>query len=195
MLEHDRPDTHCIAIDDLRGGRLATKHLLEMGHRRVGLIKRQPSNALSYLRAVGYREVLEEAGIVPDPTLVIESKAGLAGGYESMQKLMALPNPPTAVFTHNDVLATGAMHAIQDAGLVVPDDVSVVGYDDTASSAYLNPPLTTVKFPVAEMGRRAGQILLELVQAEGDLPAQTWTLPVELIVWASTAPPPTNPNI
>jgi DNA-binding LacI/PurR family transcriptional regulator len=190
VLEHDRPDTHCIAIDDLKGGRLATQHLLELGHRRIGLIKREPSSALSYLRAVGYREVLEEAGILPDPMLVVESKAGLAGGYTSMQQLLALPNPPTAVFTHNDVLATGAMRAVHDAGLAVPDDISVVGYDDTASSAYLNPRLTTVKFPVAEMGRQAGQIILELIREEGSLPPQTWILPVELIVRASTAPPP-----
>ena len=190
VLEHDRPDTHCIAIDDLRGGRLATQHLLELGHHRIGLIKREPSSALSYLRAVGYREVLEEAGILPDPMLVVESKAGLAGGYASMQQLLALPNPPTAVFTHNDVLATGAMRAVHDAGLAVPDDISVVGYDDTASSAYLNPRLTTVKFPAAEMGRQAGQIILELIREEGSLPPQTWILPVELIVRASTAPPP-----
>lgn len=190
VLEHDEPDTHCIAIDDLKGGRLATQHLLELGHRRIALIKREPSSALSYLRAVGYRQVLEEAGILPDPTLVVESKAGLEGGYESMQQLMALPNPPTAVFTHNDVLAMGAMRAVHDAGLGVPDDISVVGYDDTASSAYQNPPLTTVKFPVAEMGRRAGQIILELIRDDGSLPPQTLTLGVELVVRGSTAPPP-----
>ena len=106
-----------------------------------------------------------------------------------MQKLLALPNPPTAVFTHNDVLAMGAMHSIYDAGLSVPGDISGVGYDDTISASYLNPPLTTVKFPVAEMGRRAGQIILELAQDEGSLPAQTITLPVELVVRGSTAPP------
>jgi DNA-binding LacI/PurR family transcriptional regulator len=113
----------------------------------------------------------------------------LAGGYDSMQQLMALPNPPTAVFTHNDVLAVGAMHAVHDAGLVVPDDISVVGYDDTTSSAYQNPPLTTVKFPVAEMGRQAGQIILRLIREEGGLPPKTVTLPVELVVRGSTAPP------
>jgi DNA-binding LacI/PurR family transcriptional regulator len=190
VLEHDLPGTHCIAIDDRQGGRLATQHLLALGHRRIGLIKREPYSALSYLRGVGYREILEEAGISLDPALVIESKAGQAAGYRSMQQLLALPNPPTAVFTHNDVLAMGAIHAIYDAGLAVPDDISVVGYDDTISASYLNPPLTTVKFPVAEMGRRAGQIILELAQEEGSLPAQTITLPVELVVRGSTAPPP-----
>jgi LacI family transcriptional regulator len=190
ILEHDVPDTHCIAIDDLKGGRLATQHLIKLGHRRIGLIKGEPSSALSYLRAVGYCQVLKEAGIPCEPALIVESKAGLAGGYESMQQLLALPNPPTAVFTHNDVLAVGAMRAVQDAGLTVPDDISVVGYDDTASSSYLNPALTTVKFPVAEMGRQAGQIILQLAQAEASVPTQTILLPVELVVRASTAPPP-----
>lgn len=190
VLEHDLPNTHCIAIDDLQGGRLATQHLLSLGHCRIGMIKREPTSALSSLRFVGYREMLEKAGIPFDPDLVIESKAGQVAGYNAMQKLLALPNPPTAVFTHNDVLAVGAMRAIHDAGLTVPYDISVVGYDDTISSSYLNPPLTTVKFPVAEMGRRAGQIILELVQKEGSLPAQTVMLPVKLIVRASTAPPP-----
>jgi LacI family transcriptional regulator len=190
LLEHDLPDTFCIAIDDLQGGRLASRHLLSLGHRRIGLIKREPFSALSSLRFAGYCEMLAEGGIPFDPALVIESKAGQAAGYNAMQKLLALPIPPTAVITHNDVLAMGAMSAIRDAGLVVPDDISVVGYDDTISSSYLNPPLTTVKFPVAEMGRQAGQIILELAQKEGNLPAQTIMLPVELVVRASTAPPP-----
>ncbi len=189
VLEHDIPDTHSIAIDDREGGRLGTQHLLSLGHRRIGFIRREPTSALSSLRLVGYREMLAEAGIAFDPALVIESKAGQSAGYAAMQQLLALPHPPTAVFTHNDVLAVGAMRAIFDAGLRVPDDISVVGYDDTIGSSYLNPPLTTVKFPVAEMGRRAGQTVLELAQKEGSVPAQTITLPVKLIVRASTAPP------
>lgn len=188
VLEHDLPNTHCIAIDDRQGGRLATQHLLSLGHRRIGKIKREPYSALSYLRFAGYRETLDEAGIPFDPALVVESKAGQSAGYASMQKLLALPNPPTAVFTHNDVLAMGAIRAIYDAGLSVPHDISVVGYDDTISAAYLNPRLTTVKFPVAEMGCRAGQMILELAQKKGSLPARTIMLPVELMVRGSTAP-------
>lgn len=190
VLEHNLPDTHCIAIDDRQGGRLATQHLLALGHRRIAMIKREPYSALSYLRAVGYREMLEEAGLPFDPTLVIESKAGQVAGYTSMQQLLTLPNPPTAVFTHNDVLAMGAMRAIHDTGLTVPNDISVVGYDNTISAAYLNPRLTTVKFPVTEMGRRAGEIVLELAQSEDAVPPETIMLPVELIVRTSTAPPP-----
>jgi len=98
VLEHDLPGTHCIAIDDRQGGRLATQHLLSLGHRRIGLIKREPTSALSTLRFVGYCDMLAEANIPFDPALVIESKAGQAAGYDAMQKLLALPEPPTAVF-------------------------------------------------------------------------------------------------
>lgn len=192
ILEHDLPDTYCVAIDDLQGGRLATQHLLSLGHRRIGLIKREQVSALSFRRFIGYCQVLEEAGFSIDPALVIESKAGQAAGYHSMQQLLALPNPPTAVFTHNDVLAVGAMRAIYDAGLRVPDDISIVGYDDITNSSYTNPRLTTIRFSVAEMGRRAGQVILELAQKKGDVSARTITLPVELVVRASTAPPLTN---
>lgn len=194
VLEHDLPDTHCIAIDDRQGGRLATQHLLSLGHRRIAMIKRKTHSTLSYLREVGYRETLEESGIPLDPALIVESRAGHAAGYVAMQQLLALPDPPTAVFTHNDVLATGGMRAIFDAGLAVPTDISVVGYDDTIITSFLNPPLTTVKFPVREMGCRAGKIILELIQEPNSLPAETITLPVELVVRGSTAPPPNNLN-
>ncbi len=189
VLEHDLPQAHCIAIDDLRGGRMGTQHLLSLGHRRIGLIRRYPSSALSCDRFTGYRQTLEAAGITYDPSLAVECEAGQAAGYQAMQQLLALPEPLTAVFTHNDVLALGAMHAIWEAGLSIPDDISIVGYDDTASSAYLTPPLTTVRFPKAEMGRQAAHRILQLVRDNRDIPACTAVLPVELVVRASTATP------
>lgn len=190
VLEHDLADTHCIFIDDRQGGRLAMQHLLSLGHRRIALIQRETLSPHGHLRGVGCREMLEESGIPLDPALVIVGKAGQAAGYAAMQQWLALPNPPTAVFAHNDMLAVGAIRAIFDAGLTVPADISVVGHDDTTIIDYLNPRLTTVKFPVMEMGRRAGQIILELAQNEGSLPARTIMLPVELVVRASTGPPP-----
>jgi LacI family transcriptional regulator len=132
--------------------------------------------------------MLQAANIPFDPDLVIVSEAGQASGYGSMQKLLALSEPPTAVFAHNDVLAMGAMSAIYHAGLKVPDDISIVGYDDTINAAYLNPPLTTVKLPIAEMGHVAGKTILGLIKNGNSLSPQTTTLPVELILRASTAP-------
>jgi DNA-binding LacI/PurR family transcriptional regulator len=190
ILEHELPGQHCITIDDLEGGRLGTRHLLSLGHRRIGLIRRTPSSASSSQRFTGYCQALEEAGVGFNPDLVIESGPGQEAGSLSMQRLLALSQPPTAVFTHNDVLALGAMHAIRSAGLQIPDDISVVGYDDTAPTAYLGPPLTTVRFPKEEMGRRAGEMILRLAQHQDELPPRTFTLPVKLLVRASTAPPP-----
>ena len=189
VLEHDLADTHCIVIDDQYGGQLAMQHLLSLGHRRIALIERETLSPHGHLRGVGWREMLEKAGIPLDPALVIVGEAGQAAGYAAMQQWLGLPTPPTAVLAHNDMLAVGAIRAILDAGLTVPADISVVGHDDTIIINYLNPRLTTVKFPVTEMGRRAGQIILELVQQPDSLPAQIITLPVELVVRASTAPP------
>ena len=189
VLEHDLPGVACIGIDEFQGGKLVTSHLLSLGHRRIGMIKHKPTSALSRLRFVAYCETLAEAGVELDPALVIEGKSGQAGGYVSMQRLLALPSRPTAVFAHNDMMAIGAIRAIQDTNLAVPDDISVVGYDDTLNSNYINPRLTTVKFSIVEMGRRAGQMIVELAQKKGDLPAQKVMMSVELVIRASTAPP------
>jgi LacI family transcriptional regulator len=194
ILEHDLPGTHFIAIDDLQGGRLGTQHLLDLGHRRIGLIRRHPSSALSAERFTGYRQAIEAAGIAFDPCLIVECEAGQAEGYQGMQQLLALREPPTAVFTHNDVLALGAMHAIWCAGQSIPGDISIVGYDDIASSGYLTPPLTTVKFPKDRMGRQAAHMILQLVRNTEAPPARKVVLPVELVVRASTGPPPRLSN-
>jgi LacI family transcriptional regulator len=186
VLEHAVPGVHCIGIDDLQGGRIATQHLIDLGHRRIGVIRHE-TTALSAQRHQGYRMVLAAAGIDYCPELVITCGAMQADGYAAMQELLVRRPRPTAVFTHNDITALGAMRAIYDAGLRVPQDVSIVGYDDIAAAAYLAPPLTTIRSPKTEMGVLAAQTILQLVQ-ELQPPAQTVTLPVELVVRASTAP-------
>lgn len=189
VLEHDLPNTHCVAIAEQEGGRIGTEHLIELGHRRISLIRRSPTSALSTERYIGYCNALAAANIPYDPALVIEAMAGHAAGTKAMERLLALPAPPTAVFTHNDVLATGAMHAIHRAGLSIPEDISIVGYDDITSAAYLYPPLTTVRHPKAEVGERAAKTLLTLIQGKDESIPKTVTLPVELVVRQSTAAP------
>jgi len=137
---------------------------------------------------MAFQDTLQAANIPLNPDLVIESEAGQTSGYTSMQRLLALSQPPTAVFAHNDVLAMGAISALCHAGLKVPQDISVVGYDDIINSAYLNPPLTTVRFPIAEMGRAAGKMILGLIKNGNSFSPKTTTLPVKLIIRASTAP-------
>jgi LacI family transcriptional regulator len=193
VLEHSLPGVHCIVIDEIEGGRLATEHLLGLGHRRIGLIRRHPTRAMSWQRHAGYRLALEDAGIAYDPNLVVHCGSSHAEGYAAMQQLLALNERPTAVFVHNDILAMGAMRAMYDEGLAVPGDVSLVGYDDIASAAYLSPPLTTVRIPKVEMGALAGRTIMQLAQGEqasgSALEPQTVTLSVELVVRSSTAAP------
>lgn len=189
ILEHDIPEHCCIVVDDLEGGRIGTQHLLSLGHRRIGMISRTRHSGTSALRVTGFQQVLEEAGITFNSNLVVECGAGHEAAYQAMQQLLALDNPPTAVFTHNDIQALGAMHAIRSAGLSIPDDISVLGYDDIASSAHLAPPLTTVRFPKTEMGQQAAQTILELVKQQEHKPCGTITLTIELVVRGSTAPP------
>lgn len=189
VLEHDLPGVHCLASDDLEGGRLGTQHLIELGHRRIALIKRRPTSALSTERFTGYCQALATAGIAFDPALVVECLTGQDAGAAAMRHLLTLPNPPTAIFTHNDVLAMGAIHAVHTAGLSVPTDISVLGYDDITSAAYLYPPLTTVRHPKAEFGVLAANMLLKLIRRQEEIAPQTTQLPVELVIRASTAPP------
>ena len=187
VLENDLTGTHCIVVDDLRGGRLATEHLLALGHRRIGYIRCRSFTATSALRLDGYCQSLAAAGLPHNPDLLVECDDSYAAGCEAMDRLLALPAPPTAVFAHNDVLALGAMYAVQRRGLSVPHNISIVGYDDTHSSAYLNPALTTVRLPTDEIGSEAAVMLLNLTQNKLGNPPHTRRLPVELIVRSSTA--------
>jgi LacI family transcriptional regulator len=198
VLEHALPGLHCILIDEIGGGRLATQHLLDLGHRRIGLLRRHPTSAMSWQRQDGYRLALEAAGIAYDPALVVHCGSSHAEGYAAMQTLLGRDPRPTAVFAHNDILAMGALRAIADWGLSVPHDMSLVGYDDIANAAYMTPPLTTVRIPKVEMGALAGETILRLAgnragNGAGHAPpnghgAQVVTLGVELIVRGSTGP-------
>jgi LacI family transcriptional regulator len=189
VLEHSLPGIHCIAIDELEGGQLATQHLINLGHKRIGLIRRHPTRAMSWQRHDGYRLALVQADIAYNPELVVHCGSSHAEGYAAMQQLLALAERPTGVFVHNDILALGAMHAVYDAGLRIPGDLSIVGYDDITNAAYLSPPLTTVRIPKVEMGVLAGRTIMQLAQGKIELEPRTVTLSVELIVRSSTAAP------
>lgn len=191
VLEHDFPNLHCIAIDDRRGGQLATEHLLNLGHRRIAFIQQQTSHTTSRYRLEGYRQAMRNAGIMPDPALVVTSDSNPASGAAAMARLLALRSErrATAVVAHNDIIALGALHALRTAGLAVPSDVSVVGYDDIASAAFYAPPLTTISYPKAAMARAAANRLFAMMSEQGDsLPPFTELLPVELAIRESTGP-------
>lgn len=181
---------HSVSTDNLSGARAAMQHLVSLGHRRIAYISNPQSHNANLERLAGYRAMLAETGVARDEALIVEGDGGLARGLEAMQQLLALPKPPTAVFCFNDVTAIGAMHALSLAGWEVPVDCSVMGFDDLDLSAYFCPPLTTVRQPRRQMGERAMEMLLALIDENGAPQAEM--LPTELVVRGTTGPAPSG---
>lgn len=184
----DGIDLPAVVADNHRGGYLATQHLLSLGHRRIGCIARPVRLSHSRERVQGYQEALEDAGISFDEHLVAAGGYRLENGYEAIQYLLSLDDPPTAVFTYNDIMAIGAIRALKERGMDVPKDFSVVGYDDIPDAAYSCPALTTVRQAKYEMGARGIELLLRIIDGEA-VDAQTQErVPVELVIRESTGP-------
>jgi len=178
---------YSVRIDNLDSGRQATRHLAELGHRRIGYIGNQYGLQADTERYAGYRQILEEADLGFQPELVVHSAGAPEGGMRAMERLLALPEPPTAIFCYNDMMALGALRAAREHGFLVPRDLSVVGLDDLFLASYTDPPLTTVQQPKQQMGCLAATILLDLLA--GGKPEVRVTMEGKLIVRQSTAPP------
>jgi len=155
------PGRWSVRADHRAGGRLATEHLVELGHERIAHIAGPQHLSVARERLAGYREALAASGIEPDDTLVVEGDFGEAGGHVALRTLLRRRREFSAVFCSNDLAAVGALRALDEAGLSVPDDVSLVGFDDIHLAGYLRPALTTVRQPIHELGRRAATLLLE----------------------------------
>lgn len=180
-------DMESVGATNWPGGLVATRHLIELGHERVAIIG-GPLNLLSSrARLDGYRAALETAGLPVHPELVRPGNFAVDGGYEQTKALLALSHPPTAIFACNDLQAFGAIQAAQEAGARVPDDLSVVGFDDLPLSRLASPALTTVRQPVAEMASLAVRMLLD--GGDGQRPPRRMELATSLVVRATTAPP------
>ena len=174
-----------VGFDNFKAAYQATDYLLSLKHRRIGLIcgpKKQVGRVQQ--RHDGYQAALEARGIPLDPILIVERDYSLMEGKEAMRRLLSLPEPPTAVFAASDVLAMGALAGAREQGVRVPEDVSVVGYDDIDFAAYCNPPLTTVRVPAYEMGQLAVKVLVNLIRGRETGP-QRYLLDTDLIVRGS----------
>ncbi|MGQ9627870.1 MAG: LacI family DNA-binding transcriptional regulator [Anaerolineae bacterium] len=160
------PIKNSVVPDDHYGAALAVRHLISLGHRRIAYINGPENWHNSRARHAGYKDELESHNISFNPELVQPGDWELESGYKATQNLLSLDEPPTAIFAANDLMALGAIYAIQDAGLNVPKDVAVVGYDNRDFTKIVRPKITTVVMPVYEMGRVATESLLEQI-AEG----------------------------
>lgn len=169
------------------GATQATNHLLELGHRRIGAIGGPEGRLATHERLRGYHAALAGAGVLPDPALFRFSDFNVEGGRKEADALLGLPDPPTAIFAFNDAMAIGAIQALAARGLRVPQDVSVVGFDDTIQAAIAVPALTTVRQPLAEQGRTAVSLLLRQIENRRLEPLRL-ELATRLVVRESTAP-------
>lgn len=174
-----------VMVDQERGAELAVRHLIEQGHRRIGHVAGPADWIDGALRAEGWRTALAEAGLPQD--LLLEGDWSAGGGYEIGRRL-AVRCTATALFVGNDQMALGLLRAFNETGVRVPEDVSVVGFDDQPESGYFTPPLTTVHQDFEELGRRCMDIMLKEI-ATGAIVSSTVVTP-ELVPRSSTAPPP-----
>jgi LacI family transcriptional regulator len=190
-----------VGTANFAGSRAATEHLLQLGHSRIGIITGMPGIQSAVERLAGYHAVLAGAGvpILPELQLLGHMDSTGAGdlrdrfpfeiGYEPAMRLLRLPEPPTAILAFNDAVAVGVMRAAHDLNLDIPRDLSLIGFDDTQFASVVSPTLTTVRQPVAEMGRAAVDMLYRLMERQTSGPWQM-TLATSLIVRDSTGPVP-----
>lgn len=183
----DHLDTTLVALDNVEGARLATRHLLDLGHRAIAHITAPRDLRLGRQRLGAYRRTLRAAGIVPEAGLIVTGDFMEDGGFQAMERLLDRGARFTAVFAANDLSAIGAMAALKKHGLAVPDDVSVVGFDDIHLSAYTAPALTTIGQPTYEMGRRAAELLIDSIDARTPPREPAVLFAPKLIVRESTA--------
>nr|WP_307629540.1 LacI family DNA-binding transcriptional regulator [Streptomyces turgidiscabies] len=176
-----------VGATNFKGGQSATRHLIELGHRRIAMIS-GPDHAYCLARVAGYRSALEAAGLPADPEFLVRTQLTREDGQAAAYALLDRPDRPTAIFTANDMQALGVYQAARRARLRVPDDLSVVGFDDVPVVAWVDPPLTTVHQPLTEMAAAATELALALGRGER-VPQLGLEVATRLVVRESTAPP------
>ncbi|MEU6425020.1 LacI family DNA-binding transcriptional regulator [Microbispora sp. NPDC046973] len=181
-------ETPSVGATNWTGGMAATRHLLDLGHRRIAMLSGPTQWPCCRARLDGYRAAMDAAGVPVDPELVRISTLYVEGGLRDGAELLRLPDPPTAVFTANDLQALGVYEAARRAGLRIPEDLSVVGFDDLSFTQWAGPPMTTVRQPLVQMGAAAARMVLALADGER-LEQHRVELATTLVVRESTAPP------
>jgi LacI family transcriptional regulator len=185
----DDPD-HLILTDDAEGGAQAARHLAQLGHRRIAHIHGPVTFRSTHERRRGFETGLGETGLTLDPAMVAEGGYTFASGQAAAERLLGASQRPSAIFAGNDEMATGAYVAVREAGLRIPEDISIVGFDDTPIAGRLWPGMTTVRLPIREMGHAAARLLLDT--ANGARRTAHLRFAPELVVRHSTAPPHTG---
>lgn len=183
-------DVSFVAFDNIKSGGMVTDYLISLGHRRIGIITgRFSETSRARNRWVGYRQSLINHGIPYDESLVLQEEYTIFAGRRAMKKLLTLPDPPSAVFCGNDILAHGAIASAKEAGQQVGKDISITGFDDIDICEITEPSLTSIRIPGYEMGVRGAHALIDLVEGKLKGPCH-YVLETELIKRGSTGPAP-----
>jgi DNA-binding LacI/PurR family transcriptional regulator len=185
--QHQDDFAYSVRIDNIHGMRLATEHLLELGHRQVAYVGDRFGLHSDDERFAGYREALNARRIPVNDALVVRGDGKADGAANSLDRLLKSRSRPTAVACYNDMTALGLMHHAEELGISVPGELSVTGFDDIPFAAFTRPSLTTVRQPRRDMGRRAMRLLFALL--DGEPAEKTSVINGELIVRGSGAPP------
>ncbi len=186
VLTNCRTYPYSVSTDNLAGVRQAIEHLVQLGHRRIAYVANRRSYRSNLDRLTSYQQVLAASGIAVDEDLIIEGDGSLQRGNAAARILLSHSQPPTAVFCFNDMTAIGVLSALQQAKIRVPEQMSVVGFDDVEFAAHCYPRLTTVRQPTDLMGQRLIHMLLALIQGQEDVGPEV--LPAELVIRESTGP-------
>jgi LacI family transcriptional regulator len=183
-----------ISVDNFGGARAMTKHLLSLGRRRIGFVCGAAHNADATARERGHHAALREAGESHDRTLDVRGDFTEASGWRAAQRLTSLDVPPSAIFAANDAMAVGVLSYLRAAGIDVPSQIAVVGFDDIPVARFLTPPLTTVRVGVAALGARATAVLLQALERSppDGANARHEVLPTDLVVRGSCGAPPAS---
>jgi DNA-binding LacI/PurR family transcriptional regulator len=181
------PEDLSVSATNWAGGKLATEYLLTLGHRRIAALMGQPDHPCTQDRLAGYRHALQAARVPVDEALIRFANFHMERAYQEMMQFLTLPQPPTAVFVGNDEQSFGVYRALSERGIVIPDAMSVVGFDNMPYAEWVTPALTTIHQPLSEMGRVATKMLLRLIDGE-PVEAVRVELATPLIKRASCAP-------
>jgi LacI family transcriptional regulator len=184
LVDRTVPGVEADAVlgDSAEGGRRLVEHLVSLGHHRIGLIVESDEVSTARDRRRGYEAALRTAGLPLDPALVVEAAVDPSGGYEGMERLLALDERPTGVFTVNNLVALGAIEAVRAAGLEVPDDIALVCFDDIEYASRLYPFLTVMEQPAETFGTLSAQLLLERIERRAPDRTRVVVLPAEFVV-------------
>ena len=181
--------TDAVVLDNFSGAYQATKHLIDLGHTRIGLVNAPLNRPVEKQRLIGYQKALLDSGIDVDENIIVSGEFSAEKAELATDQLLEMPNPPTAIFSLNNNLTLGALRSIYHHGLKIPQDVSVVGFDDMPWLSFFTPPITVVQQPIYQIGECAARLLISRIEKDRERQPETVVLSPTLIIRKSTAPP------